>query len=945
MLAAVARWVLLWLGVYAATEGGGLSALDYTRSWLFAAIGAVAMDGLVAGLLVQTLYRVRPQLEPAARENAIPPHQRSMSRRLLSVIVPLTFATFLALFAAVTASAVNEATNQAAGEMTKSAQSAAEMVPLLFTTGQELLARVAAAEPLRSADPSVREQALAENLRAGAYGPFFSQLILVEGQGASPTYLYYPQDTLPSQLGAEEERLLQRALEFGSPERSHVFQLDDERLISFLVPVESADGGRSAVLIGRCQLDVNPMYRDLLAFLEASGSGEPGYILDDQGMVAFRPEGSSFLPAQSEPRCNPVQNLYPRVRELVRGRMCEDLAPDGTRRLIYYLPIPALYNWTVVVTHPYADVLDRATRISGRLPAILMVVVGTMALAVALSTNHLTRRLQWLVAAARGIAAGDLDNQVLVREGDEVAQLGRAFEQMRLSLKDRLEELSLLLRVSQAVSSNLDANVSVPTILKGALEATDARVARVVLLDERADPEQVIAPDSVPSTVTPLDRALARLGQGERPRPIEDIQQVRGLLDPSLVDPGIKALATVPMHSKERQIGVMWLGYGEVHVFSDTEIDLLSTLVSQAAVAVENARLFETAEGERRRLAAILASTADAVIVTDRAERVLWMNPAAAGIFGTDATAVQNMPAARALHESKIVQVLTTSLEDGVSLADEIPLPDGRTLFANVSNIVSGDGQALGRVAVLRDITYLKELDELKSEFVSTVSHDLRRPLTTIRGYTSMLPTAGQLTSMQKVYVNKILGSIDQMTQLVITLLDLGRIEAGVNLLCEPCRLDRIAIDVVGGIRSQIKAKGLTLRVERAGKAPVVAGDAPLLGRVISNLLDNAIKYTPEGGRITVRWQTRGKTVLFSVSDTGVGIAKADQVRLFKKFARIERRETPHVRGWGLGLAIVKSIVERHNGRVWVDSALRQGSTFYVELPLIAEQGSEPTDS
>jgi hypothetical protein len=109
--AAVACWVLLWLGVYAVTRGSSLSALDYTRSWLFAAIGAVALDGLVGGLLVQTLYRVRPQLEPTARESAIPPHQQSMSRRLLSVIIPLTLITFVALFAAVTTSAVNEATN------------------------------------------------------------------------------------------------------------------------------------------------------------------------------------------------------------------------------------------------------------------------------------------------------------------------------------------------------------------------------------------------------------------------------------------------------------------------------------------------------------------------------------------------------------------------------------------------------------------------------------------------------------------------------------------------------------------------------------------------------------------------------------------------------------------------------------------------------------------
>jgi signal transduction histidine kinase len=263
-----------------------------------------------------------------------------------------------------------------------------------------------------------------------------------------------------------------------------------------------------------------------------------------------------------------------------------------------------------------------------------------------------------------------------------------------------------------------------------------------------------------------------------------------------------------------------------------------------------------------------------------------------------------------------------------------VPLLDGRTLYASASAIVSGDGQTIGRVAVLRDITYLKELDEMKSEFVATVSHDLRSPLTFMRGYATMIPMVGDVSPKQKRYVEKIMSGIAEMTELIDDLLDLGRIEAGVGLMSEPCRLDDIIVAQVDVMRPQARAKGLTLRLDHTEDVTVVVGDASLLRRVISNLVDNAIKYTLEGGTVTVGWETRGDRVLISVADTGVGIAKADHVRLFEKFSRIKRRETINIKGSGLGLAIVKSIVERHHGRVWVESELGQGCTFYVELPI-----------
>jgi signal transduction histidine kinase len=276
----------------------------------------------------------------------------------------------------------------------------------------------------------------------------------------------------------------------------------------------------------------------------------------------------------------------------------------------------------------------------------------------------------------------------------------------------------------------------------------------------------------------------------------------------------------------------------------------------------------------------------------------------------------------------------TTSQYDGNTdtRTEEIMLNDGRTLYGSASAIIDGDGEVLGRVAVMRDITHLKELDAMKSEFVATVSHDLRAPLTYMRGYATMLPMVGPLSPKQQDYTEKVMAGIEQMTELIDDLLDLGRIEAGVGLVREMYSLADVARGVVETMKPQALSRGLLLRTgqlcERA-----LAGDQGLLRHALTNLMDNAIKYTPNGGTVTVSVAEQDAAIVIAVKDTGIGIAAADQVRLFERFYRVKRRETVDIKGSGLGLAIVKSIAQWHRGRVWVESQVGEGATFYILIP------------
>jgi PAS domain S-box-containing protein len=349
-------------------------------------------------------------------------------------------------------------------------------------------------------------------------------------------------------------------------------------------------------------------------------------------------------------------------------------------------------------------------------------------------------------------------------------------------------------------------------------------------------------------------------------------------------------------------------------------------------VLIENARLFQLAEGGRRRLQAVLTSTSDAVIVTDKDNRVLLCNPATEVAFHLKADASIGQLVTDVWPDLSMQRLFAAGDEPKTRTA-EIALPDGRTLYGSASAINSNDNQVIGRVAVLRDITHLKELDAMKSEFVATVSHDLRAPLTYMRGYATMLPMVGSLTPKQQDYTEKVMAGIEQMTELIDDLLDLGRIEAGVGIVRETCSLSDIVRTVTDAVAGQALSRGLALTLGRLSER-VIYGDQGLLRHAITNLVDNALKYTPTGGTITVSVEERDEAMVVAVKDTGIGIAPADQVRLFERFYRVKRRETIDIKGTGLGLAIVKSIAEWHRGRVWVESQLGEGSTFYILVPI-----------
>jgi signal transduction histidine kinase len=483
----------------------------------------------------------------------------------------------------------------------------------------------------------------------------------------------------------------------------------------------------------------------------------------------------------------------------------------------------------------------------------------------------------------------------------------------------------------------LDIRKAVDPILDAGL-SFGASAARIVLNDAMipelgSEPRSTFWKGDSASKYYHLDRPLLDMNKSQELVVLTNPARARMLNLENTVAP--ESLIASAIRSENQFYGTLWLAFENPHAFSDEEQRFVTTIASQAALAAENARLFLTAEVEQQRLSAVLASTPDAVLVTDQSGRVLVMNPMAAQLLlSSSQTASRGKLISDVIRQREILDLLSS--EQQSVQTREITLTNGKTYMASATPVIA-DETVLGRVCVLRDVTYLKELDEIKSEFVATVSHDLRSPLTLMRGYATMLDMVGDLNDQQKGYISKIITGVENMSKLVSNLLDLGRIEAGVGLNLEMVPI----VDVIKQVKDQLQLQATQKQIELAASyppqaMPLVEGDPALLRQAIQNLIENAIKYTNSEGRVNVKLvvNPHSDSVLFTVQDTGIGIAPVDQPRLFERFFRAAKRETRSQTGTGLGLAIVKSIAERHNGRVWVKSQLGKGSEFYLEIPL-----------
>ncbi len=373
--------------------------------------------------------------------------------------------------------------------------------------------------------------------------------------------------------------------------------------------------------------------------------------------------------------------------------------------------------------------------------------------------------------------------------------------------------------------------------------------------------------------------------------------------------------------------------------------DEIGMLAHHLNVMVETLRnSFRDIAAERNKMQAILASMSDALLTVDQVGRVMLLNPAAEAMFGKKADAVEHKYLLEVIRSHEVDSLVKEILAGGIPLETEVRLfPTTNQLFKiSGAPVTSEQNRVVGAALTIRDITNIRRLEQLRTEFVANVSHELRTPLTSIRGFVETLQEGAlEDPEVSRRFLDIISREAQRLQQLIEDLLALSRLE---NQPRRPhpgqARLQPVLEGVMATVNPLAADKGVTLVAELPPELPPLAISVNYLSQVLLNLIDNGIKYTPAGGKVTIRANWEKDIVQVEVEDTGIGIARESLPRVFERFYRVDKARSRDMGGTGLGLAIVKHIIESHDGQVGVTSQPGRGSRFFFTLPVAGSDES-----
>jgi len=898
-------------------DGSLATRIDYSFSETFISSILRFCELVIAGLFSTLVFYLTRSAWFKPKNLNPTPIERKIENRFLATILPIILFVLIFVVFVDWRVAYSASKDLIETRLKGSAEVAAASLPYFFETGQSLLASIG--EDVLINNPEDINHELANSVRSINY---FSEIYIFNSEGDSLGG--YP-DSFPQSkaLSVEEQTGIDLALTGVSSQIYSSMSSQDEKtiLMTFISSVYDSQNDLQGVLVGRTVFETNPYVQPVLSSMNLSGdNGGEIFILDDQNRIIYH--------------SNETQDLWIKfAQNLSDPGLFEDYSVTGESYYYYSQPLTNR-SWFVVVGLPKIAVQDLALKIAAPLLWVLLFVIVLVVLAIHFSIHPITKTLQSLTNQAKLISQGELENSMVVESVDELGQLAFSFEQMRLRLKDRLDELKQLLFASQGVSKHLDIRNSIQPILQTSM-GENVDCARVVLI--RQVTADLLSSSYLPvgigkenESIKSLDQQLFEMMQYQDILPIQNLSRFKRFVVPGKEKPG--AILAIALHQENQYFGVFWVGYNSTKLFKEEEIQFYKTIASQAAMAASNAQLYSTAELGRQRFEAVLNSTPDPVMVFDEENRLILINPAAKQLGGIFKETEIGLKIKDVIEHQELLDLLSKDTTNR-DTSREIYLLNRRVFFTTVSSVIRND-QSVGKVCLLRDITQYKEVDTFKSDIVSMVSHDLRSPLTLMRGYASMLQMVGEINEQQRSYIAKIVSGVDSMSKLVNNLLDLGRIEAGIGLKIDQLNPISIAEQVVYELQPHATQKNIELLLENdLNRDLVIEADSALLQQAIYNIVENALKYNSIGGKVKVNISSKNGFATYEISDNGIGIAPIDLPHLFEKFYRSGRREAYNQRGSGLGLAIVKSIIEKHNGKVWVESKLGRGSSFYIQLP------------
>lgn len=510
----------------------------------------------------------------------------------------------------------------------------------------------------------------------------------------------------------------------------------------------------------------------------------------------------------------------------------------------------------------------------------------------------------------------------------------------------RVRQRDYLLEITRAFTQELNLDNLLARILDISVEMLAGQAGLIALRRERGGWTVEVSHGIPAAFLRYLDPLLTDIPDHEDPARFE-LPEINRLLQNLTRTASLGLLTGVglPLTVRQRVIGVIFIFRNYGGVFSANDRALLQSFADQAAIAVHNAQLYTEVIREKQRMDALLDSAADGIVILAPDHRIERCNPAMARMLGESPENIRGRQHDLVIRLAKKKDGLTLEqaeaggwpltpnatlyVEGDMERANDLPLPVGITY----APLVGPDGGLVNVVATVRDITRFREADELKSTFISVISHELKTPVALIKGYVSTLRREDAAWDRRIVQdsLEVIEEEADHLTELIENLLDASRLQAGALAI----NLSDVALNVLAertADRFRTQTQNHTIRVEFSPDFPVILADEDRITQVLANLLSNAIKYSPEGGEIVMSGQARANQVVICISDQGPGIAPDDIPHVFDRFYR-SSEATRKTKGTGLGLYLARAVVEAHHGRIWIDPKPGQGARVCFSLP------------
>ncbi|MBN1230958.1 MAG: HAMP domain-containing protein [Anaerolineales bacterium] len=895
----------------------GAANIGFLLFTLKYSIFAFLLQMFTSGLICSVSLLLNPTARESEKDPVPSPFEKSFLTRVFSIFVVIVTLMVMMIVLGDWLFATNLSQTNLESDLEHITQQITSQVPLVFNEGFQSMEE--ASNTISAMDSGV----LVSDF-LGTYvlaNSAFEKLILLDQQDQIIQVL--------ANSSSEEDKIYLGPVEMaaidlasqGIQNQVYILENSDSTGNVILFFVEKAQNStlclsETCIMIGYLSIFESEAGSELFGLIqEVEDANGFVVIMNSSGSILFR--SGNYL------------NYMPLNMPYFQNGLSEYEDESGIHQIIYSQMSEDM-DWKIVSAYPKYMIFDSAKQII--FPHLLLIfasiVMGGLILWPLL--KYYTEKLEILTTESKEIAEGRLDNWINIQGDDEIGQLAATFRDMQRRLKDRFDEITRILSITQKVSSEMDLDQAIHPVLDELLK-TGAETVRIYLpgiqdVNSGENQSYQYGTGKYADEYQVFDQQLMEFILRQKKTVIQNPLRA-GLKFHR--NPDIRLVALQMMEESENK-GVLWATYPMYAEFSEAIPRFMSTIAQQISLAVKNIQSYKLADSGKTYMDQILNTVSVPILVVDKANHLRFANPSAA-IFLQNSPGVDlGKPIHLALNSPELIQQLELRSIDVVR--NEIKHGPSGLVFSVHSAPIFTNADVDGRVCVLENVTTYKEMDRAKSEFISNVSQDLKTPLTKIKSYLVMLSMVGELNQEQDEYTKKIQNGMERMSELVNDLLDLQRIESGELRLSKVAVWELIA-PVVEDLTPVASQRNMRLFPPEIHLKTMVQVDQALYQRAVQNIVDNAIHYSNPESDIRIVTSEEGEYVRFQVIDQGIGISTVDLPHIFESFFRSADKKVQNRKGIGLGLSIAKSIIESHGGSISAESQLGKGTTISFTLP------------